>query len=954
MIETETTPNLNLTVRDELIKASKFHWMHWVIIAASLALTLGVWKYTDFQSNQKLEARFNNQAAQLIELMIERMELYEQALWGGAAYLDVNDGQTSAAHWQRYTNSLNIDKDYPGINGIGVIYNIQESGLAAYLQQHMSERPEYSIHPKHEQDEYWPITYIEPVADNKEAVGLDMAFETNRYTGIKKARDTGLAQLTGPIILVQDDKKTPGFLLFTPFYKKGTRPETIEQRREAIIGATYAPFIMYKLMKGTLSQQKRLVSVKITDAGNLLYQDVADETVSSIDPNPMFMKTVTIEIYGRTWTFDMQSNIQFRNEANLSKNHLILVIGIMLDTMIIILFIFLTRANRKALTYADKITEEIQIQTTELQKTNKDLRKTTFDAQQTAHKLAEQKFALDQHAIVSTTDNKGNITYLNKKFIDISGYSEDELLGKNHRLINSGYHDKQFWKGMYRTLANGNVWHAEICNKAKNGQLYWVDTTVVPFMNSNNKPESYLSIRTDITGHKNANEQILFQSSHDSLTGLVNRREFEARATRLLSTINDAKEEHALCFMDLDQFKIVNDTCGHTAGDELLRQLGKILEKTVRKHDTLARLGGDEFGILMEQCSLKHAHRVATSIQKAIDDFRFAWEGHSFKLGISIGLVSINKATQNLIELLKNADAACYIAKDLGRNRIHIYQDDDSDIAQRHGEMQWVTRLQEALDENKFCLYAQAIMPLGKGDNRHYELLIRMIDKKNKVIPPGAFLPAAERYNLITKIDYWVIEKAFSLLEEHKSFQNQINFISINLSGQSLADASVTDFIIEQLHESDIDAKKICFEITETSAISNLTLAVKFMSTLKELGCKFALDDFGSGLSSFAYLKSLPVDYLKIDGMFVKDIVDGPIDHAMVKSINEIGQVMGMETIAEFVENDEVKGMLREIGVNYAQGYGIHKPLPFEELLKRSTNVTENKTLVSGFATPRK
>jgi diguanylate cyclase (GGDEF)-like protein/PAS domain S-box-containing protein len=432
---------------------------------------------------------------------------------------------------------------------------------------------------------------------------------------------------------------------------------------------------------------------------------------------------------------------------------------------------------------------------------------------------------------------------------------------------------------------------------------------------------------------KQAEEQLSYQASHDALTGLVNRREFERRTERLLATVQRDRSEHALCFMDLDQFKVVNDTCGHTAGDELLRRLGSLLQETVRHRDTLARLGGDEFGVLMEHCSLDDAHRVATTLQKTIQDYQLVWEGRNFKVGVSMGLVPITLATTNLTELLKDADAACYMAKDEGRNHIHVHHAEDSKMMRRQGEMQWVTRLNQALVEDRFCLYAQSIEPIDGSTGEHYELLLRMIDEKGDVIPPGAFLPAAERYNLITQLDTWVIKSAFGLLAANPVFLKQINFFSINLSGQSLTKRDFLDFIISELDKSGIQAEKICFEITETAAISNLSTATEFISVLKELGCRFALDDFGSGLSSFGYLKNLPVNYLKIDGMFVKDIVDDPIDRAMVKSINEIGHVMGMQTIAEFVENDEIKGMLREIGVNYAQGYGIGKPISFDELL---------------------
>jgi len=319
---------------------------------------------------------------------------------------------------------------------------------------------------------------------------------------------------------------------------------------------------------------------------------------------------------------------------------------------------------------------------------------------------------------------------------------------------------------------------------------------------------------------------------------------------------------------------------------------------------------------------------------KEIQDFQFSWEGQSFRVGVSIGLVAVTKSTPNFTELLKQADSACYMAKDLGRNRIHTYLPEDIELAHRQGEMQWVTRINQALEEDRLCLYAQPIVPLKGSHDGHYELLIRMIGENGEIIPPGAFLPAAERYGLMEKIDIWVIENAFSLLAQAPEFVDRTDLIAINLSGQSLVDNHFLELITSKLSKSKVAASKICFEVTETVAISNLTAAISFISRLKKIGCRFALDDFGSGLSSFGYLKNLPVDFLKIDGMFVKDIVNDPIDYAMVRSINDIGQVMGMQTIAEFVEDDEIKGMLKAIGVNYVQGYGIGKPRPFTELLK--------------------
>ena len=427
--------------------------------------------------------------------------------------------------------------------------------------------------------------------------------------------------------------------------------------------------------------------------------------------------------------------------------------------------------------------------------------------------------------------------------------------------------------------------------------------------------------------------QIRYQASHDALTGLHNRHEFERGAERLIESTQKNQGEHALCFMDLDQFKIVNDTCGHIAGDELLRQLSDVLRSAVRSTDTLARLGGDEFGVLMEHCSLEQATRTANVLQRSIQQFQFAWEGETFQIGVSIGLVAIDEAVLSVNELLKQADAACYMAKDLGRNQIQVYNADSTHIERRHGEMQWVARINQALEKNRFTLYAQAIESLGKGAGRHYELLVRMISEAGKIIPPGSFLAAAERYDLMQKIDTWVIENAFGLIAQNPAFIDDVEFVSINISGQSITSVHFLNSVIRQLESLDIDASKICFEVTETAAISNLRAATGFISRLKKLGCHFALDDFGSGLSSFGYLKNLPVDYLKIDGIFVKDVADDPIDHAMVKSINDIGHVMGMKTIAEFVESDEIKSKLKDLHVDFVQGFDIGRPRPFEELL---------------------
>jgi EAL domain-containing protein (putative c-di-GMP-specific phosphodiesterase class I) len=351
----------------------------------------------------------------------------------------------------------------------------------------------------------------------------------------------------------------------------------------------------------------------------------------------------------------------------------------------------------------------------------------------------------------------------------------------------------------------------------------------------------------------------------------------------------------------------------------------------------LARLGGDEFGVILESCDPDTAYRIADGLRQSIKDFRFAWQDRFFEIGVSIGLVPITAASGNMTEVLSAADSACYVAKDLGRNRVHIYQPNDDALARRHGEMQWVQRINDGLEGNRFQLYGQHMIPLAAGAPTFCEILVRLHEEDTGLIPPNAFIPAAERYYLMPNIDRWVVAHALAMIGRNRwseSTSDQPMMYAINLSGQSLCDDKFLDFVVMHLQESGIPPARICFEITETAAIANLTRAIDFMSRLKDIGCRFALDDFGSGLSSFGYLKSLPVDYLKIAGNFIQDIVVDPVDHAMVDAINQIGHVMGLMTIAESVESDAILQKLRNLGVDYAQGYGISEPVPLAQLLQ--------------------
>ncbi len=434
--------------------------------------------------------------------------------------------------------------------------------------------------------------------------------------------------------------------------------------------------------------------------------------------------------------------------------------------------------------------------------------------------------------------------------------------------------------------------------------------------------------------HRKAEETIRHMAYHDALTGLTNRHEFERRLRRALSSTHERDTQHALLYLDLDQFKIINDTSGHVAGDELLKQLAVVLQGPIRESDTLARLGGDEFGVLLENCPVDRAMKIAEGLLQAIKDFRFTWRDKTFALGVSIGLVAVKDDGKTMTDVLSAADMACYSAKDKGRSRIHFYSDDDAELAQRHGEMEWVSRINLALEQDRFVLHKQCIIPLGRhgATAQHCEFLVRMLADDGSLILPGAFIPAAERYDLMPQLDRWVINAAFSHVAESlvggNSSEEPQGTCFINLSGASLSDDNFFAYIEARLEEYEIPRNLICFEITETAAIANLSKAVGFIEGIKDAGCYFALDDFGSGLSSFSYLKTIPADFLKIDGMFVRDMLDDPMDNAIVEAINSIGHTAGLLTIAEFVETPAIKDKLRAIGVDYAQGFGIERPKP--------------------------
>ena len=460
-----------------------------------------------------------------------------------------------------------------------------------------------------------------------------------------------------------------------------------------------------------------------------------------------------------------------------------------------------------------------------------------------------------------------------------------------------------------------------------------VELSLAPSSALNIESSGLVLIFKDASETKRLTQEITHQASHDALTGLLNRQEFEYRLEKEIASAATHNVQHVLCYLDLNQFKIINAQAGHTAGDIILKPAAEKMQRHMRSIDVFARLGGDEFSLLLVNSTIEHARVIVQELIDTIHSSTFKWRDQHFEIGLSVGLIAIDKDSQDPAQMLTRAELACFTAKDHGRNKMHIYRKEDDELTKRHTEMMRAAGVTGALQEDRFRIYCQPIVALSpkNTESLHYELLIRLMDPKGDLIMPASFIPAAERYGLMSNLDRWVIRTAFHSYNDVFGEDSGIQ-IAINLSGNSLNDDSLLDFIKGEISSAAIDPGTVCFEITETAAISNLDQVSQLILELKRIGCRFALDDFDSGLSSFAYLKNLPVDYLKIDGSFVHDMIDDAIDHAMVEAINQVGHIMGIVTIAECVESEEVVEMLRELGVDYAQGYAMGSPMPIEGL----------------------
>lgn len=744
----------------------------------------------------------------------------------------------------------------------------------------------------------YPTLYYAPLLGNERVAGLDVATQPANLRALEVARDTDEAAMSEVFDLVQlgvDGKPLKGFILRLPIYSPGPRPLDLEERRRRFVGSPAASFSINELLARLLPNANEEIALSVFDISTnepvLLYRSglpVADARAEQR----------VIEFAGRRWRVEIAPLPEFSQSLRVIP----LVsfgFGLVASLLLGALFFNVARTRETALGLADQMSRRFR------------------ESEERFRALTE---LLPAAVLLARADNR--VTYLNfagrqllgvggsEPDLDLSGLFEDRSIGER--------------------LAAGEAVGLEglstrILRPDHTG--FWASVSLTDIV-LEAQPHHLVVIQDSTEAHA-LTERLRHQAAHDALTGLLNRGSFEQalRETAQASTVR--ARQAALLYLDLDQFKLINDTAGHDAGDRMVSELSSLLLACIEPTDVLARLGGDEFGLLLRGASRHHALAVAESIRQTVRGHRFVFEGKQHSLTVSIGVVLLDQASsRDTRELLALADTACYMAKEQGRNRVHLTASDDVEARRRRDEMAWINRLKQALAENRFELHYQRIEPLTAGGEGHLELLLRLRDEHGRLVPPAEFIPAAERYALMPSIDRWVLQNALAAMR-----RGQVagaGLWAINLSAHTLEDDSFADFVCSELGKSGVPASRLCFEVTETAALTHMERAMRFIQRMRALGCRFALDDFGSGMSSFGYLKQLPVDLVKIDGSFIRDIESDPMSHSIVQALTGICHQAQVKVVAEFVETMAIADVLRTLGVDFAQGYALHRPQPLE------------------------
>jgi len=741
---------------------------------------------------------------------------------------------------------------------------------------------------------------VAPLAGNESLLGFDMAAQAENLAALERARDSDQPVLSAPFRLrqpVDDPADAIGVVMRLPVYTAGASPEGPAARRARELGALGMSLRVRPLLRAALPPDALArARVRVEDAGPEGVRLLFDSGGESAPGVPAY--TGRVAFGGRLWRLELRPREPGYDSALL---RLIGLGGLVASVLLALLLWSVAGTRRRAVTLGHQLGERYRESEARFRTLNDVLPALVLMAR-----------ADDGRVIYA---NEAAAARLGAHVADetpLLALFEDE--GLRRRL--AGHGDEIQWTNVEALL------------QSLSGDQFWASTSISRVRVGRN--DKLLMVATDISEQRQLSELLSYQASHDTLTELFNRREFERQVQRALFAINRGGPPGALLYLDLDQFKLINDTSGHLAGDQLLSQLALAMAEQLRGGDVLARLGGDEFGVLAQDTGVDGAQRLAERLRVAIEGYVYVWAQRSYTISTSVGVVMLDRPGLTLAEVLSEADAACYMAKDHGRNRIHFYSEQDDETIRRRGEMEWAHRLRQVLDENRLLLDYQEVVPLQAhpGDDPHIELLLRLRDEDGRIVPPGAFLPAAERYGLMPLLDRWVIGEAIAHFDQLHASGRAPGRCSLNLAASTLEDEGLADYVLGLIERHGVAPARLCFEITETEAVRNLARAVRFIERMRGVGCQVALDDFGAGMSSFGYLKNLPVDVIKIDGSFIRDIDGDAMSRSIVDAITDIGHQRGLDVVAEWVSSEAIAETLRALGVDYGQGFALHRPEP--------------------------
>jgi diguanylate cyclase (GGDEF)-like protein/PAS domain S-box-containing protein len=753
-------------------------------------------------------------------------------------------------------------------------------------------------------------TLVAPLAGNERLVGLDVASQPANLAVLQRARDTDEPQMSEPFTLVQFDRpgeQADGVVIRLPVFADVLAGASVAARRASERGSIVASFRIATLMQGVMGDEGRDLPYELrlrasdAAAAPLIYS--SHRAGLSAAGDPMLRPALArIDFGGQTWRLELLPDARWY-AATRRETAVVGAIGLLASLLLAGWIAALHSTQRRAERLAERLAQRVK------------------DTEQRFRQLTE----LQPTAVLLVNREQGRIDYVNHAGRALLGIDHGEPPGQVQ-----DYGLDPACLGESATTEAGDVAGeervAELCNRQGRSFQAVLRHAEMP---GDDDQGHWLLLLEDATERLQLTAQLRYQAAHDALTGLLNRREFDHRLQRALARRDGGEGQGALLYLDLDQFKLINDTCGHAAGDQLLARAAQALREAVPAGSVVARLGGDEFGLILPGSTPEAIRAEGERLRQAIERMAFFWEGRRFALTASIGAVAFGaRAQRPAAELLAIADTACYLAKEGGRNRVVVYDEDETASRQRRNEMDWVQRIREALAEDRFCLYYQELQPLGDRppEGVHFELLVRLRDREGRLVPPGAFIPAAERFGVMPAVDRWVVATALREFAHLHPAGRHIGLCAINLSGATMGDDSFPAFLLDQLRRADVPPERLCFEITETAAVANFRQAAALITELRQLGCKVALDDFGAGMSSFGYLKNLPVDYIKIDGSFIREIDRDAMSQSIVRAITEIGHQFRTQVVAEFVNQPQTLLLLGGIGVDYAQGFGVHVP----------------------------